>query len=185
MASTPQHLSTNFENRYMSSRIASAAIGLPLLFLIIWVGSLWFSVVVGEAAAIGALELSNLAGRWGDRPVTVLAVGSAIALVAIAHFLASSYSDGAKVPLIVPIAAAVSVVWLLWHSRPDSKSSAWLVTVAAALYTGGLLFHAPLLRAAGSGPRVGSPSHTRHICRRYVRLFRRQSRGQTPPWPRP
>ena len=133
------------------ARIVSAAIGLPLLILIVWVGSPWFTLLVGVAAAIAALELSNLARLWGDRPMTLLAVASAVALVAIAHILASSYSDGARVPLIVPIAAGVSIVWLMWHAWPETRPSALLATAGVALYTGGLLFHAPMLRALDQG----------------------------------
>ena len=135
----------------MALRIASAAIVLPLLIVIVWVGSPWFSVVVGVVAALGALELSGMARRWRDRPVTVVAVAWAVTLIVVGHSLADDPPAGERALPIVGIAAGVSLLWLLWHSRRGLGSSAWGVTAAIVLYTGGLLFHAPLLRGLDQG----------------------------------
>lgn len=51
----------------MTTRLASALIGLPILFGAVWFGSYWFAGLVFIAAAIAVLEVSRLASLWGDK----------------------------------------------------------------------------------------------------------------------
>ena len=51
----------------MTTRLASALIGLPILFGAVWLGSYWFAGLVFIAAAIAVLELARLANLWGDK----------------------------------------------------------------------------------------------------------------------
>lgn len=135
----------------MGPRIASAAISLPLLFLAIWIGSLWFALLVAAAAAIGALELCDMIRRWGDRPVTLAAVLGAASLVLAAQLLQSRSSFVAAFGPAAGVGAAVSLAWLIWRPRTGTRISTWGATIGAALYTGGLLLHAPLLRGLHQG----------------------------------
>ena len=50
----------------MSTRLASAAVGLPILLGAVWFGSFWFAGIVFVAAAIAVLELTRLSRLWGD-----------------------------------------------------------------------------------------------------------------------
>ena len=56
----------------MSTRLASAAVGLPILLGAVWLEwplgkPVWFAGLVFVAAAIAALELARLVNLWGDR----------------------------------------------------------------------------------------------------------------------
>lgn len=135
----------------MAQRIATASIGIPLLLGAVWLGAPWFTVVVGVAAAVGAIELCSLARGWSDRPPVIVAVGASLALV-IGSLLYTETSNAWEpaLPLVAGL-AGLSLVWLLWHSRPGPRPSVWLVTAAIALYTGGLLLHAPVLRDLDQG----------------------------------
>jgi len=141
----------------MNSRIASAVVGLPLLALLIWVGPPWFSLLVAMAAAIGARELCHMAGQRGRRPMALVAAMWAVALVAGAHFLASDSSGAATLPALVVTGAIavtgalISIVWLLWRSRHGLDLADWALTAGAALYIGGLLSYAPLIRGLDQG----------------------------------
>ena len=133
-----------------SSRIASAAVTLPPLALIVWIGSPWFTVLVAAMAAVGAMELCGMASRWGDRPYTQVAVLWAVAFVVAGHFVDSDSSLAWALP-IVGIAAAISLASMLWCHGSGTRLSSWGVTTGAALYTGGLLFYFPLLRDLEQG----------------------------------
>ena len=135
----------------MATRVATAIIGLPLLILVVWVGSPWFSVLVAVAAAIGALEMSGMARHWGDRPITPLAVLLAAALVLVAHYVGSRPSVSMTVQIIVLLWATLSLLWLLRRDQPETSASRWLATASVAFFIGGLLFHAPLLRSLDQG----------------------------------
>ena len=139
----------------MATRVATAIIGLPLLILVVWVGSPWFSVLVAVAAAIGALELSGMARHWGDRPIAPLAMLLAAALVLVAYYVSSRPSVSMTVQIIVLLWATLSLLWLLRRGQPalpqEDSASRWLATAGVAFFIGGLLFHAPLLRSLDQG----------------------------------
>ena len=135
----------------MLARIATASVGVPVLVLLVWVGSYWFTCAVALAAVLGALEMCGLARRWGDRPVVVLAAAAAAALVFAGHWLGGMDGGGRGAALVVAAAALLSVALVVWRHGSGTRLSGLAVTAAAALYTGGLLLHAPLLRALDNG----------------------------------
>ena len=135
----------------MASRIASAAVGLPLLTLVIWIGSPWFSLLVATVAALGALELCHMARRAGARPLAPVAAAWSVALVAGAHFLASGSSVRVTLPAVAGAGALALVACLPWRSRLRAGLADWGLTAGAALYTGGLLSYGPLLRGLDQG----------------------------------
>ena len=135
----------------MGARVGSAAVGLPLLAGAIWVGGWWFSVLVAVAAAVGAIEVCHMARGLGWRPVALLAATGSLALVALGHFLAEGPSLQPPVPAIVGTAALAYLVWQLVRPGAGSGIGSWGVTIAASVYTGGLLFYGPLLRGLDEG----------------------------------
>ena len=135
----------------MASRIASVLVTLPLLISMVWIGSPWFSLLVGMAAAVVALELSGMARRWGDRPVAGVALAWTLALMAAAHFAAEELSTWERALPAVSVAAGLSLLWLLWHSHRRHPPSTWGATAAVAIFAGGFLFHALPLRAIDQG----------------------------------
>ena len=135
----------------MALRIATASVGLPLLLGAVWLGAPWFTIVIGLAAAVGAVELCALARGWGDRPVAPVAFGACIALAVGAHLYADTSLIPAPAPPVVAGLAGLSLVWLLWHSGPGRRPAVWTATAAVALYAGGLLAHAPVLREVDQG----------------------------------
>ncbi len=136
----------------MKARIATAAVGLPLLFLVVWLDSpLPFAVLCASAAALGAWELCGMARGWGDRPVDTVAAALAGALVAAALLLEPDTFPATLAHSAALLLSALALAWLLRHGASESGPSRWLATLAPALFVGGLLFHAPLLRAASDG----------------------------------
>jgi phosphatidate cytidylyltransferase len=135
----------------MTLRIASAAIGLPLLILIAWTGSPWFSILVALAAVAAGLELSYMALQWDEfTPAPVVAL-LAVALIAVAHIMTLTESPPEFVAPLVAAASIASLAWLLWHRRSACRRTELVTMAAIALYVGGFLFHAPLLRSLDQG----------------------------------
>ena len=146
----------------MSLRVASAAGGLPLLALAIWFGSpgpdrtpisplLWLSAVVAFLAAAGALEICQMAGRHRRGAAAQVAAVWSVALVGGAHFIASGYPVQETLPAVVAIWALAFGAWLPRRPAGGIGLVGWGVTLGAALYPGGLLSYAPLLRGLEQG----------------------------------
>ena len=135
----------------MALRVGSAAVSLPLLLLVVWVGDGWFSGLVAVAAAIGAMELCTMHREQGVRASVSVSVSLAVALIALARLLAEVTPDHSVLPPIAAIVAAIGLTRLLWPHLLGLALSRWSLTIAAAAYTGGLLFHAPLLREMDNG----------------------------------
>ena len=137
--------------RTIASRTATAVVGIPILVVLVWAGPAWFAAVVALVAAAAALELTEMARRWGDRPIRSVAIAGAVGLVIGAYFMDSPSSAQARFLPIVSAGAGVSLVWMLWLPKRGTGLSGLMVTTMAALYAGALLFHAPLLRALDEG----------------------------------
>ena len=136
----------------MKARIATAAVGLPLLLLVVWIDNpLPFAALCAAAAALGAWELAGLARSWGDRPADLASAALAGALVAGAVLLEPDTLAATLAHSLALLLSALSLAWLLRRGAPEAGASRWLATLAPSLFVGGLLFHAPLLRSADYG----------------------------------
>lgn len=135
----------------MAARLASAAVGLPLLLLAVWTGGTWFSLLTAAAAGLGALELCAMARQKGHRPAEPLAAAWALALVLAAFFLSEGYPLHATVLPVLAGGCLALLCWLLWRPQAAAGLADWGLTAGSALYPGLLLLHAPLLRATDAG----------------------------------
>ncbi len=127
--------------RGLLSRVATIAVGAPVLIAVLWVGSGPLLVVILALVAVGAMEFQRLAGAVGYRPSWVLVAGALIfpPLAAVDHWHASG-----PAAVAVVIAAAASS---LTPSRRTGAPGAAAVDVLGALYVGALFAHVVLLRA--------------------------------------
>lgn len=135
----------------MTVRLATSAVGVPIVVLLVWLGGAWFAASAAVLAVGSTLELSAMARRWGDRPLTPVAVIWSAALIVAAYLISREIDRGTVALPWVSVGAGVSLIWL-WRRPPQGgKGSAWVATTAIVLYTAGLLFHAPMLRALDQG----------------------------------
>ena len=138
----------------MTTRIATAAVGVPLLVLAAWAGGLWF-LALAAAAAVGSLEVSAMARRRGHKPAATLAQAWAVAMVAAAYVASTAGDSPAEAAAVLAVVALVAqgvvLPVTLWRSTPSRAVANWAVTAGAALYPGLLLAYAPLLRSLDDG----------------------------------
>ncbi len=136
----------------MIGRLVTAAVGIPALALVVWVGDPVFTVVVAAVAAVGAFEVCEMARSRGEAPSRVAAV--TVTVVLVLSTLVLSYSP--STPEYVPLLAAsigIGILALIFLFAPlKPLQSRWLgLTLGAAVYPGALLAHAPLLRGVEQG----------------------------------
>lgn len=136
----------------LSKRVAVAVVGIPLALLVVYLGGWVLGAVLAALAAIAALELFRLAEARGTRPFTALGAGAAGFFVLVAAGArsvsgASPWLWGGAVGVFV--AGGAAAVWRRGGGGAPLASAA--VTVAGALYTGGTLAFAVLLRHLPDG----------------------------------
>lgn len=130
-------------------RLATAAIGLPIFFVVVRYLHPWvFFAVVAAAAVLATYEFQSLAGKCGIRGCRVL--GSVLSLAIIATFV-----DG-RLSLPAVLAAAVIVVpgfCLLVSRQVEGALETVSITLAGILFVGIPLGY--MVSLMGAGEEVG------------------------------
>ena len=139
----------------MKLRVITAVVGIPLLLALVYfdfrVDTSWFSrvplliLLVGAAAALGAVEFYRLGTHAGARPLTVFGVIWAVLFVVAALFDVD-WGTGA----LLASAAVLPVVWLVVFRR-DTRFQSWVWTLTGILYLGWTLGHYVALRQLDHG----------------------------------
>ncbi|MCY4527471.1 MAG: phosphatidate cytidylyltransferase [Chloroflexi bacterium] len=136
----------------MIGRLITAAVGIPALALVVWMGGPVFTVVVAAVAAIGAFEVCEMARNRGETPSRVAAVTVTIVLVLSALVLPNSPTTPEYVPLLAAsIVLGILAVVLVFGPIQRWRTRGLGITLVAVAYPGTLLAHAPLLRGSEQG----------------------------------
>ena len=138
-------------------RIAVAAVGIPVVLALLWLGGWPLGLLVAAVAALSAREFYGLAEKKGLGPFTPVGVAAAGALVLLATGFPSAASYAPfflAVTMIVALSTLAGSIWLRWPAGQPLEAVA--VTLMGVLYTGGSLSFVPLLRALPQGLVVGS-----------------------------
>ncbi len=124
----------------MISRLLTAAIGLPILFAIVWAGGFWIRGLVAAVAALAAWELARMARAWGQDPHPVI-VAVLAAVVTAPWTTPGIFYDSPVVMVLAGLLAVLAAVALLPNRRSDDTIAATLPSPAVVLYAGLTLFH--------------------------------------------
>jgi phosphatidate cytidylyltransferase len=126
--------------------------GLPALVLaplLIWAAARdvvpTYVIAVGLFAAVGSAELYRLLGKAGRAPVWRLGVALAVALAALPA------TEPMLLPHVQAAALFLTLAWVAFGRRGGEGLLDWALTLAPALYVGGLLAYYPLLRLLPDG----------------------------------
>ena len=136
----------------MAARVATAAVALPALAGLVWVGGPWFTALISVAAAVAAFEAAAMVRPRVPKTIEAVAPLAAAALPVAVHFTSSGEIGAGLVPMTIAGATALTLgaSWLHRRSARAAVREAALVT-GAVLYTGGLLAYGVLLREADGG----------------------------------
>ena len=136
----------------LNVRVASAVVALPIVTLLVWLGAPWFTALVALAAAVGALEMSAIASGAGRRIVGPALAVWTVACVAAGQLVSDGYPVETTLAPALAVGAVVSLALVMRQGRPPRERLVdWALSVGAALYIGGILAHAPLLRGLEHG----------------------------------
>ena len=126
------------------TRILTAAIGIPVLVGVIWVGGALLAAVAALAVFVAALEFAKARDAM-TQPLAVLGAVCAAALPPIA-LSCESYLLGAIVASLLLLSAAMTLL-----GDPQQNLESWLWAVASVLYFGALASYFVLLRESPDG----------------------------------
>ena len=131
----------------LRSRLLVAAAGIPFVLFVVYRGGWWLAVVMAIVAALAAHEFYTLASAKAARPIGWLGVPAAALLVLLAGYepLFSAWGDRALALLLV-LALLTSVAAIFNRTIEEAPLHSVSATVSGALYTGGTLAFAVLLR---------------------------------------
>lgn len=104
-------------------RLLSAAIGLPVLTLIVWTGSVWLAVVAALINIWGLRELHVLLRGAGYKPIPWAAN-----LVALMILAAASLESGILVLLILGFGSSFLLISIVVYQGMKRAPGAWLAT---------------------------------------------------------
>jgi len=115
----------------LTQRLLTAAIGIPLLLLVLWAGHPWLGVLLAVAVLLAAVEVGELFGRAGYPAATgVVALLAVLAVVAAAAAVfAGAWLFAAWLVVLVVASASAS----LTRADADAALRTWLGTAAGAL----------------------------------------------------
>lgn len=131
----------------LAKRVAVAAVGIPLVFAIAYLGGWYLAVLVSAFAALGALELFRMVGRVGVRPLSAVGAVGAAALPALAAWREGFAPFAPWAIAVVGGVCGVSIVGALRFRAPaDKPLAAVAVTLFGTVYVGLSLSVVPLLR---------------------------------------
>lgn len=117
-------------------RVATAAVGLPVVVLAIWFGHPWFTLLIGAAALAGTYEFYRMGGLDRRKPLICLGLLWSLTLVLSPHY---HNSHPRVLPFIITAAAVISLLWLLARPSREKAFQNWAWAIAGALYVGWML----------------------------------------------
>jgi phosphatidate cytidylyltransferase len=133
--------------RGLALRVASGIVAIPLLLGIAYVGQPVYGAFITLACAYAAFELRSMLRKGGFSPVDLALFGTAVLLPLDAWLRPSSSPlvpapDGLALLILVAMA---SLALLLVHRDSERALLDWALSLALALYLGGLMqFYMPL-----------------------------------------
>jgi len=127
----------------LRQRVITAAIGIPLIIFVIWLGDPWFSLFIAAVVLIGAFEFYRLALN-PRQSLTYLGLLWALVLALSPHYID-------VLPIIMAVAVVISLIWLLCCSPREKASHNWAWIVAGAFYVGWMLSYWISLRLLENG----------------------------------
>ena len=135
----------------MGQRLATAAVGIPILLFFIWIGGFLFTALVTAITAVAAFELARMASGWGERANIVSAVAATTALMMSSLFYEPASDVGRMFGAGATGYALLSAAYLLIIVPTGFIRSRVISTIAVIGFAGGTMTHGPMIRGLEDG----------------------------------
>ena len=134
----------------LNQRVITAAVGVPLIIAAVWFGDPWFTILMAAATLLGTLEFYHMvSSSHKGRPLSYFGLLWALAL--ILSPLVLYYKSFNTLPIIMPFAIIISLVWILFRSPRAEAFHNWAWTIAGVLYVAWMLSYWLNLRGLEDG----------------------------------
>lgn len=134
-------------------RVLSALFLIPILFVSIWFGDPWFSVVVAVAALLGVVEFYGMFTQKRWQPLTFFGTLWTLFFIFNAHYTHSYGSETTQLLVTSALVGSAVILSLLCslflRSSGDEVLFGWAWSLAGVLYMGWLLSFWILLMNSG------------------------------------
>ncbi len=127
-------------------RIISAALLIPIAFVLLYLGGWWFVALVALFVGIAGHEAYAMLRRKGYTPFEMWGIGISLAFL----LLSVVFPTPGWMTYFITGAVIVTLVRAL-AQRTEAPATDWALTLGVALYLGVLAHYAPLLRARPRG----------------------------------
>ncbi len=129
----------------LRTRVISAAIAIPLVVVVVFLGGVWFFAGVTLIALIAGWEFGQMMKVGGYKTTHFFT----LALIALLMF--NSYRSDLSLLCIISLVLLGSLVWQLFQTDTTSPTADWALTLAGGLYIGWGMAHLVSLRLLGDG----------------------------------
>ncbi len=137
----------------LRQRVLSALFLIPILFVSIWFGDPWFSVVVAVAALLGVVEFYGMFTQKRWQLLTLFGTLWTLFFIFNAHYTHSYGSETTQLLVTSALVTSAVILSLLCslflRSSGDKVLFGWAWSLAGVLYMGWLLSHWILLMNSG------------------------------------
>lgn len=132
----------------LSKRVAVAAVGIPIVLGLVYLGGWFLAVPLAVFAALAVHEVARFAREKAIRPMEWIAAPAVAALVLLAAWQGTFQGFAPHALSVVALTAfAALVAGLRWRGPEGAPLPSAAVTVLAVVYVGLALSFAPLLHA--------------------------------------
>jgi phosphatidate cytidylyltransferase len=129
----------------LRTRIISAAIAIPLVVVVVFLGGFWFFAGVTIIAIVAGWEFGQMMKVGGYKTTHFFT----LALIALLMF--NSYRSDFSLLFIISLTLLGSLIWQLFQANSTSPTADWALTIAGGLYIGWGMAHLVMLRLLGDG----------------------------------
>ena len=128
----------------LTLRVLSGMVLIPFLLGVAYFGNPTYAVLICAATGFAAFEVRGMLRHGGYTPVDALLIGLAT-LLPLDAWLRPGPDSGTDATLIVMVALLLSLAWMLVRPTSERALVDWALSLALALYLGGLMqFYLPL-----------------------------------------
>lgn len=132
----------------LGKRLAVAAVGIPTVLVLVYLGGWFLSVPLAAFAAWGTHEVARMARRKDVRPAEWISAPIAAALVLVGSWHGTFMAFAPTALALVAVATMASLVAAIaWRGPHGAPLASVAVTVFSSVYVGVALAFVPLLRA--------------------------------------
>ncbi|MBL7165239.1 MAG: phosphatidate cytidylyltransferase [Dehalococcoidales bacterium] len=140
----------------LKKRVITTLVIIPLPVAAIWFGEPWFTALMAVVAVLGVMEFYRLAVASRASPLACIGVVLTLLFIVsrnpnLLSFLAPRFDPGLLIPLLLMLAIALPMLWLLIRPRTGTAFVNWAWTLGGILYVGWLLSHLVSLRGMTDG----------------------------------